>query len=247
MVDIDVLLLAAGFGTRLRPLTDTIPKPLMEVGGKPLIQWNLERLVRENVKRAFINVHYLADQVVRFVKSRDWDLELIVVEEKEKILDTGGAVANILSQIRGDNLLVINSDSLFGKDYLLSSLVNSHLNNSYAPLATMVLRADSRASDYGLIGVDEKGQVLSLRGEVFFDRAINENLMFAGNSILSRRIFEFMSPAGSVFSLTRDTFRKVLAAQGLIWGLKYDGYWNDVGTMEDLGLAQKAFAEGLFN
>ncbi|OVE80018.1 hypothetical protein BVY02_01625, partial [bacterium J17] len=117
-LDIDVLLLAAGFGSRLRPLTENTPKPLIEVGSKTLIERHLEMLAESGVQRVIVNTHYRAEQLKKYLgDGSDWGLEIVVVHESE-ILDTGGAIKNILPELRFEQLLTINSDIPFSFTHL---------------------------------------------------------------------------------------------------------------------------------
>jgi len=107
---VDVLLLAAGFGKRLRPLTDTVPKPLVEVQGRPLIEWNFDLLKEAGLERVFVNTHHLANRMVEYFDSRPKDgLQISLVHETPEILDTGGAINNLYGKLEGDLLLCIEA------------------------------------------------------------------------------------------------------------------------------------------
>jgi MurNAc alpha-1-phosphate uridylyltransferase len=103
------MLLAAGLGTRMRPLTDTLPKPLIEVAGRTLLDRVLDKLAAQGVTRAVVNVHYLADKIEKHLKARK-DLEIIISDERAKLLETGGGVVKALPLLGKDPFFVINTD-----------------------------------------------------------------------------------------------------------------------------------------
>jgi MurNAc alpha-1-phosphate uridylyltransferase len=103
------MLLAAGLGTRMKPLTDTRPKPLIEVGGRTLVDRVLDKLAAQGVTRAIVNVHYLADQMEAHLKQRK-DIEIIVSDERDLLLETGGGVIKALPLLGDDPFFVINTD-----------------------------------------------------------------------------------------------------------------------------------------
>lgn len=107
------MLLAAGLGTRMKPLTDTLPKPLIEVAGRTLLDRVLDKLVAQGVTRAVVNVHYLADKIETHLKARartDKALEIIISDERAELLDTGGGVVKALPLLGDDPFFVINTD-----------------------------------------------------------------------------------------------------------------------------------------
>ncbi len=103
------MLLAAGKGTRMRPLTDTCPKPLIEVAGRTLLDRALDKLVAQGVERAVVNVHYLADQVEAHVANRT-DVEILISDERAELLETGGGVMKALPMLGDDPFYVVNTD-----------------------------------------------------------------------------------------------------------------------------------------
>jgi MurNAc alpha-1-phosphate uridylyltransferase len=103
------MLLAAGLGTRMKPLTDTLPKPLIEVAGRTLLDRVLDKLAAQGVTRAVVNVHYLADKIEKHLKARK-DLEVIISDERAELLETGGGVIKALPLLGKDPFFVINTD-----------------------------------------------------------------------------------------------------------------------------------------
>ncbi len=103
------MLLAAGLGTRMKPLTDNLPKPLIEVGGRTLVDRVLDKLVAQGVTRAVVNVHYLADMMIAHLRARK-DIEIVISDERAVLLETGGGVIQALPLLGKDPFFVINTD-----------------------------------------------------------------------------------------------------------------------------------------
>lgn len=103
------MLLSAGLGKRMRPLTDNCPKPLIEVGGRTLLDRVLDKIAAQGVERAIVNVHYLPDQITEHLKSRT-DIQILISDEREQLLETGGGVINALMLLGEDPFFVINTD-----------------------------------------------------------------------------------------------------------------------------------------
>ncbi len=235
----DLLILAAGFGKRLGELTSSRPKALIEVGGKPLIFWNIELAAASGFKKIFINLHYLPEQIRQAVgDGSEWGVDIVFSEEQPIILDTGGAIKNIESKLEHSQLVTMNCDTLVGRNFSLNALLDRHQEFD-AALATLVLRSDSRARDFGALGIDDGGRVVSFLGKHYGPGPEKRELMYTGIQVISRRLIETMPPQGSVFSITKDIYPEVLAADGFIGSVVYDGIWNDVGTPERLKEAQQ--------
>ncbi len=131
----DALLLAAGLGSRLRPLTDHKPKALVEVEGRSLLEINLQKMGRLGIDRVVVNVHHFADQVKTFLSSRSWPVEVVVSDESQLLLDTGGALKKAAPLLHGDRpVLVHNVDILTTLD--IDALLRRHMHNGdWATLA----------------------------------------------------------------------------------------------------------------
>lgn len=228
---IPVLLLSAGFGTRLRPLTETTPKPLIPVGGKPLIVWHLERLRREGFSRVFVNAHYLAEQLVDFLgDGSTWGLSLEVVCE-DPILDTGGAIKNIAHKVGAEQLVVVNSDAFFADDFSLAALCMHHQQRG--GLATLIVREAIDVAQFGLIGLDQADRIVKFL-DVGSDQGVVKQVMFAGAQVLEKETFSYLDSFGIISSLTKDLYRFLVSDGKVLNGLLYSGYWNDVGTIQRL-------------
>ena len=264
--DIDVLLLAAGKGERLRPLTDSIPKPLVPVGGKPLIAWNLEMLKRSGCRRVFINLHYRGQQIRDYVGNGSaFGLE-VEYSEEPVLLDTGGAIKNIEGRLASPYLVTVNSDILVGHDFDVSAVIDTHANDPRKPLATLVLRPDKDAESFGILEIDDTRRIVRFldvslpaasaeagspaENHAGLSKSENtevvrgEKLIYIGVQVVSRHLIADLPPQGTVFSITRDVYRKLVREGECLAGARYAGYWSDVGTPDRLAAASKWVAAG---
>jgi NDP-sugar pyrophosphorylase family protein len=236
------MILAAGLGTRLRPLTDHTPKALLDVGGVPIIERVARRLIAAGADRLIINTAHLAEQIEEYVRSADgFGVEAVFSREDPGPLETGGALLVAQAHFRGDApFFMHNADIL--SDIPLGEVYAAHLRAG-DPLATVAVleRATSRKllfDDVGLLGRTDEGKGLDLRvrppaGEV---RAIP----FAGIHVISPRIFGLMTERGA-FSIL-DPYLRLAAAGERILPFRVDGpTWIDIGRPEQLEQARRSF------
>lgn len=230
--DIAAMVLAAGLGSRMRPITDTCPKPLVPVGGRRLIDRVLDRLVEAGVARAVVNVHHLADQVEAHVR-RERRLAITISDERDALLETGGGVKRALALL-SPTFLVLNSDSLWtergaGAIGLLLEQWRPDLMDALlllAPRDSLGYDGDgdfSRATD-GRLARRERGGTAPL--------------VYAGVAILKAASFEG-TPEGA-FSLNL-IFDRAIAADRL-YGWPLEGEWLHVGTPEAIRAAEERLA-----
>jgi len=111
------MILAAGFGKRLNPLTLSIPKPLLKIGKETLLSNTINFLEKYGIEEAVINVHYLPDQIIEYLNKKKFNLKITIINEKEKILDTGGGVINALKYFK-ESFVCINPDTIWNSNYL---------------------------------------------------------------------------------------------------------------------------------
>lgn len=245
-ISAEVLLLSAGFGTRLKPLTESCPKPLVSVAGKTLIERNLELVAEAGFPRVFINLHHLGHHIKAYVgDGRAWGLDVEYFEE-DPILDTGGAIKNIASRWEKETLVTINSDVLIAPTFSLKTFVEKHAHHKDKPTATMLLREDVDAFAYGAVCVNEQMRVCEFLNVKYLQAPSVRPLMYTGIQALSKRVLDFMpKEAGSVFSITKHTYPKMLSGGCFVQGVLWSGYWSDVGTHDRLKEAEKE-AERIF-
>jgi MurNAc alpha-1-phosphate uridylyltransferase len=229
------MILAAGLGKRMRPVTVTTPKPLVEVGGRSLIDRALDRLERAGVERAVVNVHYLA-QLIRVHVGRRSSPEVVISDETDRLLDTGGGIVNALPQLGGDPFYLLNSDSFWieGARPNLEWLANGWRDDRMDAL--LMLASTVRAVGYhgrGDFQMDPAGR-LSRRPE----REVAP-FAYAGAAILHPRLFA--GRKAEPFSLN-ELFDEALEA-GRLFGMRMDGVWLHVGTPEAIGEAEHSIAD----
>lgn len=223
------MLLAAGRGERMRPLTDRIPKPLIKVGGKALIDHALDRLAAVGVERAVVNVHHLADQIERHLAARARP-KIIISDERAELLDTGGGVVKALALLGDKPFFHLNSDTLW-IDSATPNLVRLARRFDPARMDTLLLLAPKES-----IGYAGCGDFHLLADGRLRRRAAQEAapFVYAGVAILTPALF-VGAPQGA-FSLTR-LFDRAEAA-GRLYGLPIEGVWMHVGTPQAIALVE---------
>jgi MurNAc alpha-1-phosphate uridylyltransferase len=226
------MVLAAGLGTRLRPITDRVPKPLVNVAGRTMIDRALDRLVAAGVRRAVVNLHYKADIIARHLSERR-DIE-IVFSPEETLLDTGGGVARALALL-DERFFVANSDIIWrdGKDRALSRLLRAFDDRRHDAL--LLLQRTTSAVGYDGQGDFLLDQLGTLRRRREYEVAPH---LFAGVQVVHRRLFDG-APAGA-FSMNTLWDRAI--AEGRCAGLVHDGDWFHVGTESGLAAAEAQLA-----
>jgi N-acetyl-alpha-D-muramate 1-phosphate uridylyltransferase len=229
------MVLAAGFGERMRPLTLRIPKPLVPLAGRALIDHVLDRLASAGVKTAVVNVHYLPDQLeAHLAGRRARPPETIVSDERGLLLDTGGGVKKILPKLGPGPFFIHNADSVWseGATPALSRMLRKWNPETMdcllllAPVTTSIgyaARGDFKMDQDGRLARRDANEVVPFA--------------FAGVSLCDERLFEG-APEGR-FSLNLLWDRAL--AKGRLFGMRLDGNWMHVGTPEALKEAEAAF------
>jgi NDP-sugar pyrophosphorylase family protein len=238
----DAMILAAGLGTRLRPLTDHTPKPLIPVGGVPMLERVARRLIAAGADRLIVNTSHLSEQVEAFLREQDgFGVEWEVSPEPGAPLETGGAILHGAPLFRKDAPFFLhNSDVL--TDLPLAVMYREHERT--APLATLAVmeRETSRHllfDDAGLLGRTDAAKGLDLRvrdavGEV-------RKLAFGGIHVISPRIFALLTETGA-FSIL-DPYLRLAAAGETVLPFRVDAFtWIDIGRPEQLQAAHAAAA-----
>jgi NDP-sugar pyrophosphorylase family protein len=245
------MILAAGLGTRLRPLTNDRPKALVEVGGRTLLEITLARLRSFGVREVIVNVHHFADMVVDYLKAKNNFGMRIEVSREAALLDTGGGLKKAAwffledSADRADPFLLHNVDVISTID--LARMVEFH--REHHALATMAVQ-ERETSRYLLF--DEQLRLCGRRAgqnaapELIRDCQQVNALAFSGLHVISPRVFSLMTEEGA-FSIVPTYLR--LAAQGEnILGFRADEYsWRDLGKAENVAQAERDVARGLYN
>jgi MurNAc alpha-1-phosphate uridylyltransferase len=222
------MVLAAGLGKRMRPLTATRPKPLIEVAGRTLLDRALDRVEAAGIPNAVVNAHYFADQIEAAVAARPGKLNIKVSDERAELLETGGGVTKALPLIDADPFFVVNADNLWidGSTDTLRLLAQRW--NPEEMDALLLLVPLARATGYegrGDFHMDPDG-VVRPRGEFRI-----APFVFSGIQLISKRLFDGEKP--EPFSMWR-VWNKAIAA-GRFYGAVHQGLWFHVGTPASVG------------
>ena len=238
------MILAAGLGTRLRPLTDTIPKPLLPLGDTPIILWNLLLLRANGIREVMMNVHYLGSMIEEALGDGSrWDMRITYSRESE-LLGTGGGLKAAEWFFERQPFLVMNGDTLIDLD--MQALRDFH--QAQGGIATLVLRDDPLAVQWGAVESDAQDRLLRINGqgaqEGLATPAVTSR-MFAGVHILHSSILDD-APKGKPFSII-DSYTRALAAGSRLLGFVHTGYWSDIGTVERYTQAQADVEAGFMS
>jgi MurNAc alpha-1-phosphate uridylyltransferase len=238
------MVLAAGLGTRMRPITDRIPKPLVDVAGKTLLDHVLDPLAEAGIASAVVNVHHLADQIEAAVKTRTRP-RIVISDERDRLLDSGGGVVKALDHL-GDAFVIRNADS-FWVDRDASNI--ARLIAAFDPdhMDTLLLLAalpDAGALDGNdSIGFDGPGDFFRDREGRLERRGARVAAPYAYAGAAIMRAADFAGRiAGEPFSL--NALWNASLATGRLHGLVLSGLWLHVGTPEAIGAAEAAICAG---
>lgn len=233
------MILAAGLGTRLRPLTSTIPKPLLPIGGTPLIIWNLLLLRRHGFQDVVINLHHLGPMIEQTLGDGSKFGLRIIYSQEPMILGTGGGIKQAEPYFSGEPVLVLNGDTLVELD--LDALFAFHRASKAA--ATLVVREDPDAARWGLVEVGADNRIVRITGKGLTDSAPTAPRMFAGIHILNPRLLREV-PKGVASSII-DPYVAAIARGEAVLGYNLKGYWSDIGTVERYAQAEQDARAGL--
>ena len=227
------MIMAAGLGKRMRPLTATRPKPLIEVNGKALLDHVLEKLRLAGVKKVVVNVHYLADALEAHLKSRDHGLEVLISDERAVLMETGGGLVKAEPLIDSDPFLALNSDNLWidGPADTLRLLASQWDDSRMDALLLLVPQA--RALNHKGMGdfhMDRAGRIRRR------EKSHVAPFVFTGIQIISKRLLR-EAPEGP-FS-TNILWNRAIE-EGRCFGAVHQGLWFDVGTPQSIQLTESA-------
>ena len=231
------MVMAAGLGKRMRPLTATRPKPLVEVAGRPLIDHVFDRLRGAGVKRAVVNVHYLADALEAHLTRRVSGIEVEVSDEREQLLETGGGLVKARAMIGDKPFLCVNSDNLWIDGPIDAIRLLARQWDDARMDALLLLVPLARAANHGGQGdfhLDSRGRITGRR-----QRGRLAPFVYTGVQILSPRVIADW-PEGP-FSLNLFWDRAIEA--GRCFGLVHQGLWFDVGTPAAIRKTEAALAD----
>jgi NDP-sugar pyrophosphorylase family protein len=238
--ELKAMVLAAGRGERLRPLTDTVPKPMVVVGGRPLIDYALDCVANAGIRSVVVNLHHLGSKIrdhvgdgSRFGLSVDYSFE-------EVLQETGGGIRDARPFLEGSTFVTLNADTIVDVD--LRGLAEAH--RRAGALATMLLRKDERMASFGLIETEPDGRVGRFLGRARpACGALLEPYMYTGVQVLGPRVFDYLRTEGP-FSITKVSYPAMLDAGETIVGHPFDGAWITVGTPAELAEAEVLLGPG---
>ena len=231
------MVLAAGLGLRMRPITEKMPKPLVPVAGKALLDHVLDKLVAVGVEKTVINVHYLPDQIIQHVAGRTRP-HIVISDERNEILGTGGGVVKALPLLVDAPFFHLNADTVW-IDGVRSNLLRLAEGINPARMDMLMLMAPTAAS----IGYDGRGDYTMSADGTLHKRKEKQiaPFVYAGAAIVSPRLFaaaphgEFGLP--KLFDAAEDA--------GRLFGLRLEGTWMHVGTPDAIAEAERAVLESV--
>jgi N-acetyl-alpha-D-muramate 1-phosphate uridylyltransferase len=229
------MVMAAGLGTRMRPLTNDRPKPLVEVAGKPLIAHTLDKLRLAGVKKAVVNIHYLPDQIMSYLADKARDFEVTISDERDLLMETGGGLVQALPMINADPFYCVNSDAIWtdGAVDALTRLAEAWDGERMDGLLLLVPR--ERAHSHrgsGDFSLDSEGRPVR-RGS-----ADSAPYVYTGVQLLSRA---FLNDAPSGPFSTNILWDRSISA-GRLFGLEHQGDWFDIGSPQAIAPTKAALS-----
>lgn len=231
------MVMAAGFGQRMRPLTNGKPKPLVMVAGMPLIDYGLARLSEAGCDTVVVNVHYLADQIEAWSK-RHAAPKIVISDERHELLDTGGGIVKALPLLGAAPFFVVNSDSIWidkgrpALERLRAAWDDTRMD------CLLLLCPPERTVGYdgsGDFRNDAEGRITGRVGQG------ETGLAYIGAYIVHPRLFAGSRPSKFSMNLLWDK----TIAQGRLFGIEHEGQWLHVGTPEAIALAERALEEAV--
>ncbi len=235
------MILAAGFGTRLRPLTDTLPKPLLPITGRPLIVWNLLLLRWHGITDVIINLHHLGHLIEQALGDGSQFGVKLTYSREPVILGTGGGLKQAEPFFGGEAVLVVNGDTLFELD--VAGMVAAHRERR--ALATMAVRIDPDPDRWGAVELDGARRVVRIAGRGRHPEGPTEKRMFAGVHIIHPRLLASVA-AGRESSIIEAYIGAIQAGEPVA-GFELRGYWSDVGTPERYAQTQRDAEAGVID
>lgn len=228
------MILAAGLGTRLRPLTDEIPKPMVPIVNKPVMEHIIELLSEYKIQEIVVNIHYCSEIIKDYFKDgSQWGVKISYSYEKE-LLGTAGGVKKVKGFFKNEDFLVISGDIL--TDLNVEELIKFHCQNEY--LGTIVLKRVRNISRYGVALLNENDEILNFQEKPKPKEAVSK-LANCGIYVFKPEIFNYI-PDHLFFDFGKDVFPLLLRKKKRLAGFVLKKYWNDVGGV-------RAYQEGNFD
>lgn len=233
------MILAAGMGKRLLPITETLPKAMVEVGGRPLIEHSVLTLARAGITDIIINLHHLGHMIRDHLGNGSSYGVNLSYSVEDPLQGSGGGILAARHLLGTGAFVALNADTIVDID--LGRVIAFHEDKRAA--ATLVLRKDPQMESYGLIRTGADGRVqrfldTSADGHGAGSNTVLEAFMFSGVQVLGPRVFDYMPVGQAPFSITRATYPAMLVAGERLFGYRFDGPWKTVGTHAELQAAR---------
>ena len=241
------MIFAAGLGTRLRPLTNTKPKALIEINGKTLLERNIEKMLSCGIRRIVVNIHHFPLLMIEAIEkiNKKYDSQVLISDERDELLDTGGGLLNAKkyffdkndSSSENDLLLLHNVDILSDIDFL--QMKNTFLMGNQIALLAVKKRETKRYFVFNERNELSGWTNLATNESIITRECKNKQLFaFSGVQILTRKIFDLIDQKG-VFSI-KDMYLQ-LSSNQIIKAFVHNGKWLDVGKLDAIEKAEKIF------
>lgn len=230
------MVLAAGLGKRMLPITETLPKPLVRIAGKTLLDWGLDSLAAAGVTRAVVNVHYLPEQIVAHVAGRKQPA-IIISDESESLLNSAGGIVKALPELGAKPFYILNADTFW-------------IDRDEPNLKRLALAWDASRMDILLMLADLDSATGHSGGTDFLAapdgtlaRAAGDptGMIYAGAAVINPRIFDGAEPTPHSLNLYFDR----AIGDGRLFGMKMEGQWITVGTPDAIAPAEAVVAAAL--
>ena len=229
------VILCAGLGTRLRPLTDTIPKVMVPIGDKPLLQYHIEWLVKNGITDIGINLFYLPESIVNHFGDGSLFGARIFYSHQKELLEPATGFKNFEQFVGDDQCLVIYGDNIFELD--LNEMRDFH--NAKKGIATIALKEWEDPTTKGIVGLDTNAQILYFK-EKPKKEEVTSTIGNAGIYIIEKELFDYIPPQEvEVTDFGKHIFPALLKKQKAMYGYILKGYHRDIGTHDMLQAARK--------
>lgn len=233
--------MSAGIGTRLRPLTYVVPKPMISVANKPVLEHTLELLKSHRIKDVVINLHFKPEIIEEYFKSGSGKGVKITYSREQKLMGTAGGVKKMESVLKDGTFLIMSGDGLTNVD--LTELIKFHRKKK--GIATIVLQSIDTRLEYGLAAVGKTGIIDRFIekpswGEVFSGTNTGVN---TGIYVFEPEVFKYM-PRGREFDFAKELFPALMKNKKKIFAFFTDAYWCDIGNLSKYRQCQKDVLEG---
>jgi mannose-1-phosphate guanylyltransferase len=228
------MVLAAGKGTRLFPLTGVIPKPMAPVVGKPIVQHIFELLAGAGVEEVHVNIHYLADTILAsYGEEVRVNGAKVYFTREDELMGTAGGVKRLSAQF-DEIFVIVMGDAL--TDVNIRDVISFHREKG--SIATLALTRVEETSEYGVVELDADDNILRFQEKPKAQEAVS-NLANTGIYVLEPEVLEEYVPEGVFFDFAKDVFPALLSAGEKMVGYEGDFYWSDIGTLESYRTAQR--------